>query len=126
MIMLRRIQGEGRGGSTPPPPPLRSFQTCLATHVSCLSLFHTKNNIMSYNISSSPIDHDKKTVATSFLDSLIINSCQMQDRFLTKIAMPARHFSWTMKSACCSGRKTIHFPNPLEMRYLDGKHSGCQ
>ena len=123
--MLRRIQGEGRGDSTPP-PPLRSFQTCLATHVSCLSLFHTKNNIMSYNISSSPIDQDKKTVATSFLDFLIINSCQMQDRFLTKIAMHAGHFSWTMKSACCSGRKTIHFPNPLEMRYLDGKHSGCQ
>ena len=30
---------------------------------------------MSYNISSSPIDHYKKTVAISFLDSLIINSC---------------------------------------------------
>ena len=25
-----------------------------------------------------------------------------------------------------TGRKTIHFPNPLEMRYLDGKHSGSQ
>ena len=47
--------------------------------------FHTKNNIMSYNISSSPIDHYKKTVAIPPLDSLII---QMQDRFLTKIATP--------------------------------------
>ena len=44
----------------------------------CLSLFRTKNNIISYNISSSPIDRYKKTVAIPLLDSLII---QMQDRF---------------------------------------------
>ena len=44
----------------------------------CLSLFHTKNNIISYNICSSPIDHYKMTVAIPLLDSLII---QMQDRF---------------------------------------------
>ena len=25
-----------------------------------------------------------------------------------------------------TGRRTIHFPNPLGMRYLDGKHSGSQ
>ena len=87
LLQIATVQGSR--GFNPPPPPLRSFQTCLATHVSCLSLFHTKNNIMSYNISSSPIDHDKKTVATSFFDSLIINSCQMQDRFLTKISTPA-------------------------------------
>ena len=43
-----------------------------------LSLFHTKNNIISYNVSSSSIDHYKKTVAILLLDSLII---QMQDRF---------------------------------------------
>ena len=36
--------------------------------------------------SSSPFDHNKKTVAIPTLDSLII---QMQDRFLTKIATPA-------------------------------------
>ena len=44
----------------------------------CLSLFRTKNNIISYNISSSPIDRYKKTVAILLLDSLII---QMRDRF---------------------------------------------
>ena len=48
--------------------------------------FSYKNNIMSYDISSSPIYQYKKNVAIPLLDSLII---QMQDRFLTKIAMPA-------------------------------------
>ena len=48
--------------------------------------FSYKNNIMSYDISSSPIYQYKKKVAIPLLDSLII---QMQDRFLTKIAMPA-------------------------------------
>ena len=43
---------------------------------SCLSLFHAKNNIISYNVSSSEIDHYKKTVAVPLFDSLII---QMQD-----------------------------------------------
>ena len=28
------------------------------------------------------------------------------------------------KKACCSGRKIFHFSNPLEIRYVDGKHSG--
>ena len=58
------------------PPPLGSFQTM--SGYPCLSLFHTKNNIISYNIHSSPIDHYKMTVAIPLLDSLII---QMQDRF---------------------------------------------
>ena len=49
-------------------------------------LFHTKNNIMSYNMGFNPIDHYKKTVAIPLLDSLIF---QMQDRFLTKISTPA-------------------------------------
>ena len=44
----------------------------------CLSLFHAKNNIISYNVSSSKIDCYKKTVAIPLLDSLII---QMQGRF---------------------------------------------
>ena len=44
----------------------------------CLSLFRTENNFISYNISSSPINRYKKTVAIPLLDSLII---QMQDRF---------------------------------------------
>ena len=34
----------------------------------CLSLFHTKNNIISYNLSSSPIGHYKKTVAIPLLE----------------------------------------------------------
>ena len=58
------------------PPPLGSFQTM--SGYPCLFLFHTKNNIISYNICSSPIDHYKMTVAIPLLDSLII---QMQDRF---------------------------------------------
>ena len=39
-------------------------------------LFHTKNNIINYNLRSSPSDHYKKTVAIPLFDSLII---QMQD-----------------------------------------------
>ena len=65
------MQGEGWGVAT---PPLESFQTCLVTHV--YPFFHTKNNITSYNISSSLIDHYKKIVAIPLLDSPII---QMQD-----------------------------------------------
>ena len=52
-----------------------------------IPFFHTKNNIMSYNISSSSIDHYKKTVAIPLLDSLII---KMQDR-LSDEDRHARH-----------------------------------
>ena len=69
----RRIQGEGWGGCN----PLFGKFSNLSGYP-CLSLFHTKNNIISYNVSSSSIDHYKKTVAIPLLDSLII---QMQDRF---------------------------------------------
>ena len=34
----------------------------------CLSLFHTKNNIISYILSSSPIGHYKKTAAIPLLE----------------------------------------------------------
>ena len=44
----------------------------------CLSLFNAKNNIISYNVSSSQIDRYKNTVAIPLLDSLIM---QMQGRF---------------------------------------------
>ena len=56
--------------------PLGSF-----LHLSgypCLSLFNAKNNIISYNVSSSQIDRYKNTVAIPLLDSLIM---QMQGRF---------------------------------------------
>ena len=76
-----RIQGKGWGGCN---PPFGTFSNL--SGYPCLSLFHTKNNIMSYNMGFSPIDHYKKTVAIPLLDSLII---QMQDRFLTKISTPA-------------------------------------
>ena len=69
----RRIQGEGWGGCN---PPFGKFSNL--SGYPCLSLFQTKNNIISYNVSSSSIDHYKKTVAIPRLDSLII---QMQDRF---------------------------------------------
>ena len=72
----RRIQGEGCN------PHFGKFSNL--SGYPCLPLFHTKNSVMSYNLSSSPIDQYKKFIP--LLDSLII---QMQDRFLTKIAMPA-------------------------------------
>ena len=68
-----RIQGEGWGGCN---PPFGKFSNL--SGYSCLSLFHTKHTIVSYNMGFSPIDHYKKTVAIPLLDSLII---QMQDRF---------------------------------------------
>ena len=69
----RRIQGEGWGGCN---RPFGKFSNL--SGYPCQSLFHTKNNIKSYNVRSSQIDHYKKTVAILLLDSLII---QMQDRF---------------------------------------------
>ena len=80
----RRIQGEGRGGCNPP-LPLGSHSNL--SRYPCRPLFHTQNNIISYDISSSPIDHHKRTVATPLLGSLII---QMQDRF-SKGDSHARH-----------------------------------
>ena len=74
------------------PPPLGSFQTM--SGYPCLSLFHTKNNVISYNICSSPIDHYKMTVAIPLLDSLII---QMQDRFSDK-DRHARHLLCLVQS----------------------------
>ena len=99
--------------------------------------FHTKNNIISYNISSSPIDHYKKTVASPLLDSLII---QMQDRFSDEdhharhllclvpsiIDNKAMQLDDEVEGICWSGRKTFRLSNPLEMRKVDGKHSGSQ
>ena len=82
MLKVMEERKKLRGGSreriegVTTPPPLGSFQTM--SGYPCLSLFHTKNNIISYNICSSPIDHYKMTVAIPLLDSLII---QMQDRF---------------------------------------------
>ena len=67
--------GGGSGEGCNPPPPFGNFSNL--SGYPCLSLFHTKNNIVSYNISSSPIDYYKKTVAIP-LHSLII---QMKDRF---------------------------------------------
>ena len=66
--------GGGGGVDGVATSPLESFQTCLVTHV--YPFFHTKNNITSYIISSSLIDHYKKIVAIPLLDSSII---QMQD-----------------------------------------------
>ena len=66
------------------PPPIGKFSKLYG--YPCLSLFRTKNNIISYNISSSPIDRYKKTVAILLLDSLIIQ-CRID--FPTKIATSA-------------------------------------
>ena len=45
------------------PPPFGKFSNL--SGYPCLSLFQTKNNIISYSVSSSPIDHYKMTVAFS-------------------------------------------------------------
>ena len=50
----RRIQGEGCN------PHFRTFSNL--SGYPCLPLFDTKNNIMSYNISSSPIDQYKRFI----------------------------------------------------------------
>ena len=67
-----------KGAAETPPPPLPLWKFAILSGYPCLFLFHTKNSILSYNISSSPIDHYKETVAIPFLDS---SSIQMQDRF---------------------------------------------
>ena len=69
----RLIQGEGWGGCN---PPFGKFSNL--SGYPCLSLFNAKNNIISYNVSSSQIDRYKNTVAIPLLDSLIM---QMQGRF---------------------------------------------
>ena len=69
----RLIQGEGWGGCN---PPFGKFSNL--SGYPCLSLFNAKNNIISYNVSSSQIDCYKNTVAIPLLDSLIM---QMQRRF---------------------------------------------
>ena len=59
---LLHTRGGSRGrveavATPPPPPPFGKFSNL--SGYPCLSLFHTKNNTISYNISSSPIDHCK-------------------------------------------------------------------
>ena len=76
LALQRPIQGESWRGCS---PPFGKFSNL--SGYPCQSLFHTKNNIKSYNVRSSQIDHYKKTVAIPLLDSLII---QMQDRFSNK------------------------------------------
>ena len=72
---------QGRGGSRGRVeggcnPPFGNFSNL--SGYPCLSLFNAKNNIISYNVSSSQIDRVKNTVAIPLLDSLIM---QMQGRF---------------------------------------------
>ena len=126
----RWIQGEGWGGCN---RPFGKFSNL--SGYPCLSLFQTKNSIISYNISSSSIDNYKKPVAIPLLDFLII---QMQDRFSDKdrhsrnllclvpwIINKAQHLDDEVEGMLL-WRKTFHFWNPLETRYVDGKHSGSQ
>ena len=72
-----RVQGESRGGGGWGCTPLFGKFSNLSGYP-CLSLFHVNSNIISYNASSSQIDHYKKTVVIPLLDSLIV---QTQDRF---------------------------------------------
>ena len=106
-------RGRGEKVATPPPPPLGSFQTCLATQ--CLYLFHSKNNIISYNVSSSSIDHYKKTVAIPLLDSLII---QMQDRFSVE-DRHARHLLCAVPSIIVN--KALQLDDEVKRRAVLGE-----
>ena len=73
LALQRWIQGGVEGVA--PPPPWEVFKLVWLP----MSIpFSRQNNIKSYNVRSSQIDHYKKTVAIPLLDSLII---QMQDRF---------------------------------------------
>ena len=83
----RRIQGGGGGGG--------GLGVRFEGVVTLLwGIFDIKNDIISYNICSSPIDHYKKTVAIPLLDSSII---QMQDRFSDEDCL-ARHLLCLVQS----------------------------
>ena len=97
------FRGRDQGVATPPFGKISNL-----SGYPCLSLFHPKNNIISYNISSSPIDHYKKTVASPLLDSLII---QMQDRFSDE-DHHARHLLCLVPSIIDS--KAMHLDDEVE------------
>ena len=121
-----------RGSEADPGGGLRGLQPSFGKFSNwsgypCLSLFHAKNNILSYNVSSSKIDRYKKTVAIPLLDSLII---QMQGRFSDEDCQ-ACHLLCVVPSIIVNKalrlddevegmlfwRKIFHFSNPLEIRY---------
>ena len=78
-----RIQGGGLSGLQ---PSLLEVFLNLSGYP-CLSLFHTKNNIISYNLSFGPIGHYKKTFAIPLLElTPYLSKCKID--FLTKIATP--------------------------------------
>ena len=124
-----RIQGEGWGGCN---PHFGKFSNL--SGYSCLSLFHTKHNIVSYNMGFSPIDHYKKTVAIPLLDSLIIQITIVWRRSPRPPCALSRASIIVNKAlelddeveGMLFWEKDIPFLNPLEMRYVDGKQSGSQ
>ena len=63
-----RIPGGGLSGLQPHLWEIFVVFVFFLSGYPCLSLFHTKNNIISYNLSSSPIGHYKKTVAIPLLE----------------------------------------------------------
>ena len=102
----KKPRGGSRGrieGVATPPGKFSNFSGYL-----CLSLFHTRNNITSYNICSSPIDHYKMTEAIPLLDSLII---QMQDRFSDE-DRHASHLLFLMLTIIVN--KTLQLDDELE------------
>ena len=102
----RQIQGEGWGGCN---PPFRKFSNL--SGYPCLSLFHAKNNIITYNVSSSQIDHYKNTVAIPLLVSLII---QMQGRFSDEDCH-ARHLLCVVPSTIVN--KALHAARQWSRRH---------
>ena len=121
--------GEGlRGLAT---PPLGSFQTFLATHV--YPFFIPK--IIVWVIIWVSVQEDCSCSSSWLLNHPNARSIFDED-------LHARNLLGLLQSIIVyqalqlddevegmlftSVRKTFHFPNPLEMRYLDGKHSGSQ
>ena len=118
-----------------PPPPLWEVFKLVWLPISHVYPFFIPK-IMSYNISFSAIDHYKMAVARSSLLPNHPNARWIFDEdrharnllcLLSSIMVnKALQLDDEVEGMLLTGRKTIHFPNPLGMRYLDGKHSGSQ
>ena len=106
------------------PPPLWEVFKLVWLPISHVYPFFIPK-IMSYSISFSAIDHYKMVVAIPLLDkdrrprNLL---CLVSSIMVNK----ALQLDVEVEGMLLTGRRTIHFPNPLGMRYLDGKHSGSQ
>ena len=122
-----KFQGQTRNAFFPGPggesgrgctPPFGKFSNL--SGYPCLSLFHVNSNIISYNASSSQIEHYKKTVVIPLLDSLIV---QTQDRFSDE-DRHACHLLCVVLSLIVN--KALQLDDELEGMLLGERHSISQ